>query len=118
MAVGDTVGLEPYLDVLFYYVFDSNGDWVHHAMQDSTFCDQFGIINDSLQNGTYTIIIAAGKTGLQDSNGGAGTTIAQSYVTYGGIDWQDTFFKRFSITITGSDVNQAVVLNRIVTNRA
>lgn len=112
LAVGDTVGVSTYFDVLYYYVFDSSGHLVHRVMQDSTMCDRFGLITDSLQSGTYTIVMAAGKSGLQGISGG---TFAQSNITYGGIDWQDTFFKEFSISVSGSDINQTVLLSRIVT---
>lgn len=115
LAVGDTLGVSNYLDLLYYYVFDSGGHMVHRVMQDSTMCDRFGLITDSLQSGTYTIVIAAGKAGLQGTPNGSGVTIAQSNITYGGIDWQDTFFKEFTISVGGSDINQTVLLNRIVT---
>jgi hypothetical protein len=117
LASADTVslGMNSYLDVLYYYVFDSNYHLVHRVRQDSTMCDRFGLITDSLPNGNYIIAIAAGKAGLQDSNSKPGSQPDSTYVTYGSIDWKDTFFKRFNVSITGSDINQNVVLNRIVT---
>src|SRR5437588_979377 len=80
------------LDVLYYYVFDrsmAGSPAVHVITQDSTFCDQFGIITDSLPAGHYTIAIVAGKKGLISENGG---DIFNTFDTYGGLNWQDIFF--------------------------
>ena len=115
LAVDSLQNIGTYLDVLYYYVFDSNGYLLHRKAQDSTLCDAFGIINDSLKTGTYIIVMAAGKKGLTGTPGVPGVSTANSYVTYGSIDWQDTFFTEFQFTVAGDDVSQDVTLHRIVT---
>src|SRR5437879_3421029 len=51
------------VDVIYYAVYDSQGNNVHIIKQTS---DQagFGAYTDNLHSGTYTLVVAAGKTGL------------------------------------------------------
>jgi len=54
------------IDVLYYYVFDrslAGYPTVHIITQDSTFCDQFGIITDSLPAGQIPLIPMGDSTG-------------------------------------------------------
>jgi hypothetical protein len=106
------VGISSYLDVLYYLVFDSNGNYIKSMSQDSTMCDQFGLITDSLASGNYFIAIAAGKSGMTSS---PGTTRIDSYYTYNkGFAWQDAFYASFNLTVTNTPVNQNVTLHRSV----
>jgi hypothetical protein len=106
------VGVESYLDVLYYLVFDANGNYIKSISQDSTMCDHFGIINDSLASGSYYIAVAAGKSGMGNY---PGTTRIDSYYSYGkGFAWQDAFFAGFNITIGSSPVSRDVTLRRSI----
>jgi hypothetical protein len=97
-----------YLDLLYFCVFDANQHLVTTITQDSTFCDQFGLITDSLPQGQYTVAIVAGKNGLQINNSSG------HFFNYGGLAWQDTFWDSFTITVGSSPISQDVTLNRIV----
>ena len=106
------VSVESYLDVLYYLVFDGNGNYIKSISQDSTMCDQFGIVNDSLAAGNYYIAIAAGKTGMGNY---PGSTRIDSYYSYNkSFAWQDAFFAGFNITVGSSPINQDVTLHRSV----
>jgi len=111
-----TIAITNYLDVLYYYVFetnDANRNLVHSLVQDSTMSN-FGTIADNLPAGTYIVVIAAGKKGLVpiDELGGyhALGTLAVTY----NAPWQDTFFDEFQLTVSDGDVHQNVTLSRIV----
>jgi len=100
-----------YLDVLYYYVYDNNNNFVHKIAQDSTMSN-LGTVTDTLPLGTYKIIIAAGKKGLVSANE---SNLFQANIGYGSIDWQDTFFDSFAYTVTNASNNQDVIMHRIVT---
>jgi hypothetical protein len=78
-----------------------------------------GTITDSLLAGTYKVTIYAGQTGLGPAI--AYNTWALTYgsvtsdgVTYTFNPWKDTFYKTFLLTVTNSNLNQSVTLERIV----
>lgn len=98
-----------YLDVLYYYVFDSNGYVVSRLKQDSTAAN-FGNITDSLKVGHYTVIIAAGKKGLVPTV----STLPNSYINYSGFNWQDTFYINLPFDVSSPNISQDVTLKRIV----
>jgi hypothetical protein len=102
------------IDVLYYYVFDPSQPGeptIHRITQDSTSCDQFGMITDSLPAGHYIIAIVAGKKGLISQNGGdAQHTLAG----YGSLNWQDTFFYQAQIEVPATSAIYDVTLHRIV----
>jgi hypothetical protein len=106
-------GLAASIDLLYYYVYDSNGAQVSFVAQDST-SSNFGTIADHLQAGTYTVVFVGGKTGLNMNNGSKlGTASIEGYVpSY--VPWGDTFFQKFQLTVSTGDVNQSVSLSRIV----
>ncbi|WP_295792240.1 hypothetical protein [Mucilaginibacter sp.] len=115
LKTNTTPPLSSYIDVLYYYVINSNNTLVRSLEQLSD-ASNFGTIADELPAGSYTIIFAAGKTGL---NAGAFETLDQAYLKgYGtgtpALPWKDTFFKKFTITVTAAGVNQSVSLDRIV----
>ena len=112
-TTSDTVGVSTYLDVLYYYVFDQGGHIVNEIAQDSTMAN-FGLISDSLQTGTYNVILAAGKSGLGATPGVPGLNISRAYISYGGIDWEDTFFEKFTLEVGTGNLDRDVTLHRIV----
>ena len=106
------VSVSSYLDVLYYLVFDGNGNYLKTISQDSTMCDQFGFITDSLASGNYFIAIAAGKSGMTSV---PGINRIDSYYTYGkSFAWQDAFYASFNLTVTNMPVSQNVTLHRSV----
>ena len=116
-----SIGIAGYLDQLYYYVFDSNSNRLHFISQDST-ATNFGSISDNLPAGTYTIVICAGKKGLNAFNTQTGVTPGAQclfgYLTNLTNDlstpqWSDTFFDKFQVTVSG-DINQSVNLSRMV----
>lgn len=100
-----TLALSDIIDNLTYCVYDSNGKLLHRVQSTHASTD-FGTIKDSLTPGSYTIAIIGAKTGI---------AVNDSYFTYNEREWKDTFFKKFSITITNSNSTINVSLNRIVT---
>ena len=98
------------IDVLHYYAYDSSGKLVSVINQDSTF-SSFGIIDDSLQPGTYSIVIAGSKAGV---NYNSGTLYTNGYIGGYSGPWEDTFFQEFSLTVGTQPINQNVTLKRIV----
>jgi len=97
-----------YLDLLYYYVFDSNNNVVKQKYQDSTMADM-GKITDSLPAGTYTLAIVAGKKTLSIRDDGFGP-----YFYYPNNHWQDTFYDSFQLTVGSSNINQDITLTRDV----
>ncbi|MDN5286996.1 MAG: hypothetical protein JWR38_3270 [Mucilaginibacter sp.] len=96
---------------LYYIVYDSSGKLVHEIGQDSTVSD-FGRIADDLPAGTYTCYFGAGQNYFY-------STIASStFLNYRGLGipptWEDWFYKKITLTITDSNINQDVVLERMV----
>ena len=98
------------IDVLHYYAYDSSGKLVSVINQDSTF-SSFGIIDDSLQPGTYSIVIAGSKAGV---NYNSGTLYTNGLIGGYAVPWEDTFFQEFSLTVGTQPINQNVTLKRIV----
>lgn len=102
-ALGDT--LLNYSSKLEYHVYDSVGMFVKSIIQDSTMSN-FGLINDVLAPGKYTIYFAAFR-------GNGYVTPHLVYFMPRG-DWYDTFTKKISLTVGQQDIQQQVRLDRIV----
>ncbi|QEM11981.1 hypothetical protein [Mucilaginibacter rubeus] len=105
-----------YLKVVRYLVFgpgdySEEGPIFHSIVIDST-ASNFGVISDRLPAGTYTVVVAAGKAGLQFSNSNPKQIYYTKDVSYQPF-WKDTFFDKFQLTVSG-DINQDVTLSRIV----
>lgn len=85
---------------LAYFVYDSQNKLVSHYVQDSTLTN-FGSVNDNLQAGTYTVILLAtdGKPTLYDD---------KNFVSLG----RDNFYKKFTLTVTSTNVTQNINLER------
>jgi len=99
------------LNVLYYAVYDSTGILVNKITQKNTDAN-FGAIIDNLPAGTYSVALVAGKTGLSY---GTGTSInAANFYYSDNYVWHDTFFKTFSLTVSGGNVDQNVTLERFV----
>ncbi|WP_143013881.1 hypothetical protein [Mucilaginibacter sp. OK268] len=118
-----------------YLVYKSDGTLLHQVTQKSN-DPSFGVLGDKLGDGTYTIIVAGGQDQMDIYNP---ATFANSQLTYnpqlasftsqgfytipanlfgahynGMKSWGDTFYKQFSLTVAGTDINQNVVLDRVV----
>jgi hypothetical protein len=111
------ISIAGYMDILYYYVLNSSGTVVHILQQDSTQTN-FGTISDNLPAGSYTIIMVAGKKGLVYNNAtptGENTAFLIYYDLVNGVTpWEDTFYTKFSLTVTNSNINQSVTLSRVV----
>jgi hypothetical protein len=107
-----------YFKIIKYVVYDASGQEIRSLSIDSA-ASNFGSISDKLPAGTFTIGIVAGKSNLRISSNNGKPSKYQFY-TYNSSKpnpisyaWQDTFFSKFTITVTG-DINQAVTLSRVV----
>ncbi|MDN5286997.1 MAG: hypothetical protein JWR38_3271 [Mucilaginibacter sp.] len=109
-------------DVLYCNVYDANGKFVSSTKQLSTYLT-FGTISFGALPGNYTVVFAAGKTGLIiDKKAAANVNslnddfLRYSTIPPGGNEdntIKDTFYRRVSITVD-KDYNQNIVLDRIV----
>ena len=108
----------------WYIVYDSNGNFVDQVVQTPA-VSNFGSVGSNLKAGTYTIIMAAGASKLKFVSDGGNPliyTLNGTYITYDDftagshsfIHWGDTFYKKFSVTVTDANINQNVSLERIV----
>jgi len=117
--VANAVGDLSAIDNLFYAAYGSNGKLVSNIYQTSDFAN-FGQISDDLPADTYTIVIVGGKKGINFSYyDGLNKTLSSAIIAgYGSaappLPWDDTFFKKFSVTVSGSSISQDVILSRIV----
>ncbi|SDD63538.1 hypothetical protein SAMN05216464_102133 [Mucilaginibacter pineti] len=113
---------------LRYLIYKADGTLVHQFIQASTNTG-FGQISDNLANGTYTVVIAAGQDGLDIYKPEALSTGQLTYnlanMQYldvyvyqrppiNWVRWGDVFYKKFSLTVTGEDINQNIAVDRIV----
>ena len=113
-----TQPLSSFIDEIYYFVFDKNGKFVHYFEQLSS-ASNFGSVSDELPAGTYTVVFAAGKSGLLIANDYSSQFTQTNIVNfrlagYGSLPWLDTFFDKFQITVTKSDITQSITLDRIV----
>lgn len=126
----DTIRTYP---ALVYQVYDSTGKLVHQISQDTTTAN-FGTINDQLTAGTYTIIMvgginvdtrSAGSEKLMPVNYGTTSTqhlvdaevLYLMYNPYAGNSapfFDETFYKKFTLTVTSGSIAQNISLPHIV----
>ncbi len=107
--------------VLYYYAQNSAGSFVTQIKQTSASAG-FGTVTDSLPAGTYTILLLAGQTGLKTSYldlSAQNAGLKGFYFTYNiapgqFAPWQDTFYKKFTITVSDQGLTQSVSLDRVV----
>ncbi|MDB5137934.1 MAG: hypothetical protein JWP37_4537 [Mucilaginibacter sp.] len=115
------------VDVIYYAVYDSVGNNIHIIKQNSSDAG-FGSYNDNLHAGKYTIVVAAGKTGmiLGPTTYGMGVSkLSTDIITYGysynsntGVHTynpfiEDAFYKKVTLTVTNTDSNNSITLDRI-----
>ena len=101
---------------LYIVVYPADGSHLFFTKQLST-DTVFGKVQYNLPAGTYTVAFAAGQTGLNYG----GTNLSSDDLVYsiplsgGNFDnsWKDTFFKKMTITVGSTPVNQSVSLDRI-----
>lgn len=123
---------------LYFTVFDSQGNVVKVITQSSS-ATNFGEVSSNLEAGTYTVLAAAGGSGLLLSSLEGIRITPHTYqinnlqttrITYStwGIpalgqelddalqvkNWSDTFYEKFSLTVGNTDITQNVTLERIV----
>jgi hypothetical protein len=115
LKTNDSPPLSSYVDAIYYYVYNPNGALLHSLVQPSS-ASNFGTIADELPAGTYTVVFVGGKTGLNIVNTAYYTSAYLGGYGAGsqGLPWQDTFFKKFTLTVTTSDITQSVSFDRIV----
>lgn len=119
-AIDSSFISNPNIVVLYYEVFDSNGDALRLTQQLSK-DPGFGSYTDNLRPGTYTIVVAAGQDGLKIKPLGASDlgNINNNALNYDGRplygSFGDTFYKKFTITVSDTDIIKEVSLDRIVT---
>ena len=109
-----------YMDVLYYMVFDAQGNSLHNITQSAS-DTAFGHYTDNLAPGTYTVAIAGGKSGLVIKPG----NLSHQYIYYQAITWEfnypvpvpfdkDAFFYRGTLTVGSTAATQNISLSRIV----
>lgn len=114
---------------LYYRVYDSTGTLVHSIYQDSL-TTNFGNITDQLMPGTYTVVMI-GAENEPFTNEGVKKLVVYSNVynieqlaneqiyydeEKAGLSqfFNETFLKKFTLTVGSSDITQNVTLPRIV----
>lgn len=111
------------LNVLDYMVYTSKGLPVHALITQQSTNGKFTSISDNLPAGTYTIVFIAGKTGLTYVPGGNGRIALDGFEYHSPTEvfkdltdfiWHDTFYKQFSLTVSGSDTTVNTALPRLV----
>jgi len=120
------VPLSDNVDVIYYAVYDSQGNNVHIIKQTSSQAG-FGAYTDNLHTGTYTLVIAAGKNGLllgPDSLATTGSKLSKDVISYGGyitrigdviynLFNKDAFYKKITLTVSKTDASEVINLDRI-----
>ncbi|MGF7039506.1 FimB/Mfa2 family fimbrial subunit [Mucilaginibacter lappiensis] len=124
-----TQALADQVEVILFAIYNNKGDKVKVIQQSSTDA-AFGTFAEELPDGSYTVIVAAGKTGLALSNDlgedgsyyVAKSSLTTDILTYGTsperiyptIFDKEAFYKKVPLTIPGN-APQTVYLNRITT---
>jgi hypothetical protein len=114
----NTQALANQVDVIYFAIYNNKGNKVKVTKQVSTDAG-FGTFTEGLTIGNYTIVVAAGKTGLALSNDIAvdSSSLNTDILTYNpsnqGIPFnKDAFYKKVPLTIPG-DASQTINLDRI-----
>ena len=114
--LSDTASVRAMFDSIGYVLMDSRGNLVHSKIYNAkTYTNS--TISDSVVAGTYKVAIFAGHSGIKISNADAvriwyGTVNGMPEPDYN--QFKDTFEQTFPVTVTNTDMNQSVSLNRIV----
>jgi hypothetical protein len=117
--------------ILYYAFYNSAGTFLNLVKQTSTDAD-FGSYTANLKAGAYTVIVAGGITGFTYSGRAAdveqgGTSyilappssLSTDVLLYENTSGEainftsDAFYKKLNVTVTNSNQNQTVTLNRI-----
>jgi hypothetical protein len=109
-ASNDT--LKNYVNYLYYYVYDDAGSLVKSVQQTAN-TDSFGRIRDELKPGTYTVAFTASKAALAFGGGVSSLSTVHFYNSTTNY-WDDTFFRKYSVTVGNTPVVYNVNLDRIV----
>ncbi|MFB9844770.1 hypothetical protein [Mucilaginibacter ginsenosidivorans] len=124
-----TANVAAYTTVLHLTIFNSGGSMIREFRQLAGVAN-YGIIVDSLANGTYTVVVDAGQNFLElpATYGNATLSLTNAKLFYDTRDnggtpvsvrvwdglWSDTFFDKFQLTVNNGAVSQNVTLHRIV----
>jgi hypothetical protein len=102
--------------ILYIAIYPSDGSRLFLTKQLST-DTVYGKAQYNLPPGTYTVVFAAGQSDFFYT----GTNLSNDAITYStplpndnfDNSWKDTFFKKITLTVGSSPVNQSVSLDRI-----
>lgn len=113
--------VDEYAEVIYYFVYDSHGNFIHRLMQEIE-DPNFGTITDSLAQGSYTIAVAATQKNylfrstaqtFEDFT----ASLPEAQIRLGGLPSnfipKDIFFKKISLTVDSENVTQPLTLDRI-----
>ena len=113
--------VDEYAEVIYYFVYDSHGNFIHSLMQEIEDPD-FGTITDSLAQGSYTIaVVATQKNYLFRSTAQTfedfTASLPEAQIRLGGLPSnfipKDIFFKKISLTVDSENVTKPLTLDRI-----
>ncbi len=125
--------LTNHISVLMYLIYDSSGKAINTNTQLSI-DNGFGTETIKLANGTYTVVIVGGATGMTFTGVSSGsivtltgqpaTQLTSSYICYAASSQPqflvakpfiyDTFLKTITLTVNNADQTQGISLDRIV----
>src|ERR1700740_222499 len=102
------------LTVIYYVVYDSDGNLVHSIKQVSSDAS-FGSYTDNLHSGTYTVVVVAGESTI--FIGPQPGKLSTDLIFYGNnstrADFKgDALYKKFSLTVGATNANVDVDLTR------
>jgi len=113
LQTNSVTGLAASSDFLYYRLYDyTTGNMVHQVNQDSSMAN-FGSVDDYLPAGKYIAAFVAAKPGVAVNTAALSNGAAIGFLP-SQTSWSDTFFQQDTLTVSGSDVNQNISLQRIV----
>ncbi|WP_143014046.1 hypothetical protein [Mucilaginibacter pineti] len=104
--------LKDSLDVLYFYLYDSQNKLYDTLTQTSSYSYPFGTIRDSVAAGAYTVVFMGIKD-VEAVNGYKvnGPTVSRTTAL---LSWPEVFSKKIAINVSASTPNQHLVLDRVV----
>lgn len=102
----------PQITTLLYTVYDAGGNEIHQIKQVKGVDADFGSYTDNLNPGTYTVAVAAGKTGIFVNSGSQPQKLSTDVLRSPG-DIGDLLFKKITLMVTNNNSTQDVALDRI-----
>lgn len=96
--------------VLYYIIFDATGKYMHQKKQIKSE-ESFGIINDELKVGQYTILLFSSTNEI---NVGSTFSALTSAKVKGAATSGDIYYKKLQINVTEQGLAQTVLLDRVI----